>query len=221
MIMALVRKELRELLPLAALALVAQFIVISTAMHLGFRVITKVQPGIPFLDGDVIWNAFFVAGVFAVAAGLRQTMWESARGTFQFLLHRPVNRETIFAVKLAVGSAASALVLVVPLGLYSVWAATPGTHASPFFWPMSFWAWQLCLEMLPLYLGIFLSGLRPARWYGSRFIPFAASAAFVQIVMWSLGMRFSWQVASVATSLVIDAALVVAILYVAKSRDFS
>ena len=103
MIIALVRKELRELLPLILLALLAQLVVVTAAMGISVGLVDQPAQVIPFVGRDIIWYTIVVAGLLAVAAGLRQTMWESAQGTFQFLLHRPVSRQTIFVTKLAVG----------------------------------------------------------------------------------------------------------------------
>jgi hypothetical protein len=220
MIMALARKELRELLPLIILALLAQLVVVTAAMGISVGLLDQPAQVIPFVGRDIIWYTIVVAGLLAVAAGLRQTMWESAQGTFQLLLHRPVSRQTIFGTKLAVGAAASVLVLALPVSAYALWAATPGTHASPFYWSMSAWTWQLSVEMPLLYLGAFISGLRSARWYGSRFLPVAG--AFVVLVLISaLGLAFSRYVAAITTSFAVDAALVLVIIYIAKSRDFS
>ena len=36
-----------------------------------------------------------VSGLFAVVLGFRQSAWEEWRGTFQFLLHRPVRRDVV------------------------------------------------------------------------------------------------------------------------------
>jgi hypothetical protein len=220
MIMALARKELRELLPLIILALLAQIVIVTAAMDIPVGLIEQQYQVIPFVGRDIIWYTIVVAAVVAMGAALRQTMWESGQGTFQFLLHRPVSRQAIFCIKLAVGVAVTVLVLALPLLWYALWAATPGTHASPFFWSMSAWAWQLCLGMPLLYLGAFLSGLRPARWYGSRFLP-TAGAALMLFVTAGLGVAFSWYALATMSSLAVGVALVLTIIHVANARDFS
>ena len=40
---------------------------------------------------------------------------------------------------------------------------------------MTAWAWQLWLCMPLVYLGAFLSGIRPARWFGTRLMPLVAA----------------------------------------------
>ena len=58
----------------------------------------------------------------------------------------------------------------------AVWAATPGTHASPFEWSMTVPIWIGWFAMTILYLGAFHTVVRPGRWYRSRLLPLAASA---------------------------------------------
>ncbi|HEY4311005.1 MAG TPA: hypothetical protein VGN12_16255 [Pirellulales bacterium] len=223
MIVPLVRKEARELLPLFALAALVQLVLLVSAMGWLPKTVNIVgEPtNIPFYnplaDGDVIFLFIFVGFAFAVLCGLWQTLSELMRGTFHFLLHRPLARSRIFGVKLAVGATACLLLTVLPILGYAVWAATPGTHASPFFWSLTGRAWLLCLGIVVIYLATFLSGLRPARWYGSRFWP-VALALFSAYVLH--GMPLAWLITAGALT-AIGALYVVAILHVAYARDFS
>jgi ABC-type transport system involved in multi-copper enzyme maturation permease subunit len=221
MIMALVRKELRELLPLLALASLLQMYLLGcatgnvpeTANVLGeLRTIPFYNP----FDGRT-GAMITVGGAFAILVGLWQTVSELARGTFHFLLHRPLPRTTIFGVKLSVGAAASLAVTALPLLACALWAATPGTHPSPFFWSLTGRAWPACLAIVLLYLAAFLSGLRPARWYASRFWP-VPLALFVVVPLTT--MPTNW-VFKVVPLVVIGLAYAWAILHVACARDFS
>src|SRR4029079_19201373 len=97
--------------------------------------------------------------------GLRQTAWELGQGTYFFLLHRPLPRTRVFALKLFVGG-----ILVVTFGallilIYAMWAATPGHISAPFDWRMTGSAWNLWLTTPLVYVGAFLSGVPPARWF--------------------------------------------------------
>src|SRR5262245_51968210 len=100
---ALARKELREVFGIAAAALAAYLALVVSLM--GARVFDWV-PGMPRGTREVPFSggflAFFtlVSVVFAVALGFRQSAWESARGTYLFLLHHPLRRETVFLTKL-------------------------------------------------------------------------------------------------------------------------
>jgi hypothetical protein len=118
--------------------------------------------------------------------GLKQTAWESAYNTYHFLLHRPVSRKFIVATKLAVGA-----VLVLALGsltilAYATWAAGTGNSPTPFYWSMTANAWQILAALLLVYLGAFLSGIRPARWFGTRLAPLVSGIAVALLVAWSL-----------------------------------
>ena len=187
---------------------------------LGLLRIGQFNNPIPFATDSVSHLFFIVAGTAAVALGLWQTMLESSRGTFQVLLHGPVRRGAIFGAKLAVGIAVCLLVTCLPLLFYALWAATPGKHASPFHWSMTSWAWELCLQLPLLYLGAFLSGLRPARLLGSRFFPLAASLLALlamEIVAVGLGLPL----VAMIPGLLLETVFVMVILYVAATRDYS
>lgn len=193
---ALAWKELREVLGITAIALAAYMMLVASLM--GARVFDWF-PGMPrgtekspFVGGEFTFFFTTVSVLFAVALGFRQSAWESSRGTYLFLLHRPVRREAIFQLKLAMGAAAFVLCASVPILLYGAWAASPGHHASPFEWSMTKDTWQLVLEIPLLYLGAFLSGLRPARWFGTRLLPLFSAVMIVLLVdmipwWWPLG----------------------------------
>jgi hypothetical protein len=92
----------------------------------------------------------------------------------------------------------------------------PGFHAGPFEWSMSAPAWQL-FSLIPLvYLGAFLSGLRPSRWFGTRLLPLATSLALLtlisQLAGWMLGLSLS---------LALGGFLVANIRFVAQVRDYA
>lgn len=217
MLKALAWKEFRELLPLVAVALVAQFYFVSTAAGVHLALLVRNRGTIPFVgDGYATW-LIVVAGLAGVAFGLWQTLRESSRGTYQYLLHRPMRRDTIFGAKLLVGGAAVAMVAFLPMLVYALWAGAPGTHASPFQWSMTTEAWQDCLQVPVLYLGAFVSGLRPARWFGSRLFPLAGTA----LVLLVLEALPGWQWTSLVVCLGVDACLVLVIFYVAHQRDYS
>ncbi len=218
---ALVRKELREVVGITALALAGYVMLVASLM--GARVFDWF-PGmprgtneVPFVGSEFIVFFTIVSVLFAVALGFRQSAWESSRGTFLFLLHRPLRRETIFLLKLAVGMGVLVLCMSLPIVLYGLWAATPGRHPSPFVWSMSEPAWQILLETPLLYLGAFLSGLRPARWFGTRLLPLCAVAAIMPLVdavpwWWSLGLPLTLLVCGLLTA---------NICYVARERDYA
>jgi hypothetical protein len=229
MLKALVRKELRELLPIMVVAALAQLVVIlaGTGVQLGFvSSLLSVSGGmnagvIPFVSDETTTQLFLVVGACAIGVGLWQTMRESAQGTFTFLLHRPVLREVALGAKLILGIVFCLLLILLPLLYYACWAARPGTHASPFLWSMTARFWPICACLPLVYLGAFLSGLRPARWFGSRFLPLLAGAIVAGIcAMMMYGIQsITWLLLIVA--IVVEIGYLLAIWYVATNRDYS
>ncbi|MBL9124810.1 MAG: hypothetical protein JNG90_14325 [Planctomycetaceae bacterium] len=219
MIRAIVLKELRSLAPLAVLAGLIELYLVCILIGLPLPFFRRAEETIPFVADPYCWWVLAVAGIFGAVAGLWQTLWESARGTYQFLLHRPLERHWLFAAKLATGALLTWLMAGVPLLLYALWAATPGTHAGPFEWSMSRWAWDAWLALPLFYLGGFLSGLRSARIFGSRLWPLAGTAVLFPIVVllslaWSPGL--APVVCGAAAAFTLGA-----IFWVARTRDFS
>lgn len=217
MLKALALKELRETIGIAAVALIlfAYFVIVAIGVTLlpwdyGY------EDSIPFVAGPVKMNFTLVAGLLAIALGFRQTTWETAFGSAQFLLHRPVARWRLVGVKLAVGAAVLMLSSALPILVYALWAATPGTHASPFEWSMTIPFWQMPVVMTIVYLGSFLSGIRPARWVGTRLAPLA-SAAFLASVVTLLPCAWGW---SLLLVLAVDGLLIASVFFAIQTRDF-
>jgi len=216
----LVRKELREVLGIAAVALGAYLVLVASL--LGTKVFAWV-PGlhgteeVPFVSGGFTGLFTLVTAVFAAALGFRQSAWESARGTYLFLLHRPVPRDAIFLTKLATGIVVLVVCASVPVVLYTWWAAVPGHHPSPFAWSMTGEAWRLVFLMPLLYLGAFLSGIRPARWLGTRLLPLAAALLFLVL----LSVIPYWWLLGLPLALVLYLLLVANVCFVARVRDYA
>jgi hypothetical protein len=224
MIRALALKELRETAGFAVLATLAYLSIVAgmVGMQPFARVLRKQSSGVPFVDTEVLQLFTIVAIAFTLVLGFRQAAWEANQGTYQYLLHRPLRRSAIFLTKLIVGMFVFILCTAVPLLLYALWAATPGTHPSPFEWAMTEPAWRFCLGMPLVYLGAFLSGLRPGRWYGTRLLPLIGAGALtallllfptVALIRWPSSIFF-------AALIVMYGLLVAAICYVAEARDY-
>jgi hypothetical protein len=218
MLRRLVLKELRETAWIGGVALVISLWVAVYAM--GFDVLNWINRGVgarvPFVQSAAPGFFVLVSLLLAVGLGLRQTLGESVGGTWPFLLHRPIGRAWLIGAKLAVGLGLYLVCSAVPILLYAIWAATPGTHASPFAWWMTGPWWIACVSITALYFGAFLSGLRPGRWVGSRLLPLAAPAGLALLMTRS---SLWWSVAPVAAPL-LDVVLVAVILHVACTRDY-
>lgn len=216
MLKALVIKELRESAGIVALA------VLGAIYMFGELTATPVVPWqggststYPFV-GD--WLGFYyciVVGGLAVALGLRQAAWELGQGTYFFLLHRPLPRKRVFALKLLVGGILALTFGALLILIYAVWAAKPGHISAPFDWRMTGWAWNLWLTTPLVYVGAFLSGIRPARWFGSRLAPLLAAIGVAVAVTY-----VPWFWLAAAISVLGTVAGLVVVLYYVQSRDY-
>jgi hypothetical protein len=226
MVMALVRKELRETRAFAALALAMYLLylskltgTLSPVLTSLFRLVPGMSaevPDVPFVDGNFLTILFFIGVALAITLGFRQSAWEPNQGTALYLLHLPLARHTIFLTKLSTGVGILLVCTVLPILIYATWAALPRTHAGPFEWSMTNEAFHIWLSMPLAYLGAFASGIRPARWFGSRLLPLLA----VAIPGIYLNLLPHWWLIAFPSLLVVAAILVSDILWEAETRDF-
>jgi hypothetical protein len=212
---AIVLKEVRENAWMAAVALAAYALVLVTLTGFDFWTMRwyPVQQ-IPFQDVRFLIWSIIISAVFGTLLGIRQSWWESVRGTSVFLLHRPIARRAVFATKLATGAALFLSATGLPLLVYALWADRPGTHASPFYWSMTATCWLYWLAMTAVYAAAFLTGLRDARWFGSRLFPLVSVAlplALLSEMPWTAGLLIA---------ICADVLLVYAILWVGVDREY-
>jgi hypothetical protein len=213
---AIVIKELRETAWIVLLA--AGAFAYSMLSLVGYGLLTGSSArvtSIPFVDGRFLTDFEEIAAAFAIVLALRQSAWESLRGTSVFLLWRPMARGRIFAVKMTVGLGLLLGTSGLALLAYALWAATPGKHASPFYWSMTIDSAAMWLTMTAVYLGGFAAGIRPGRLFGSRPLPLIA--AVVPFAIASIGLP---PLLRIATVLAVDGLGLAAIHYVVRSRDY-
>lgn len=219
---ALAIKELREASTFTVVALLAYaWLVASETGWMGWMLSSGQPERMPFVgrygNDSFEWFFILISLCFCVAMGLRQTVGESISGTYPLLLHRPLPWSVILGVKLAVGLALYAVCAALPILAYGLWAALPGTHPAPFQWSMTEPAWVCWLVMPLMYLGAFLTGIRPGRWFGTRLLPLL-SACLVCYVLGMCGAELSlWYLTGFLAAW---PAWIVAILWVARTRDF-
>jgi ABC-type transport system involved in multi-copper enzyme maturation permease subunit len=226
MVLAIVRKELHETRLFAALAIGVYLIFLSALTGKWGRSLWFVLELLPWLDmqavdvpfvQDQFINMFiFIGVILAIALGFRQSAWESSQGTALYLLHLPLGRRSIYLTKLATGITLLLSCTILPILIYGSWAALPGTHAGPFEWSMTGPAFHVWLLMPLAYLGAFASGIRPARWFGSRLLPLLATA----IPAIFLCLLPHWWLIAFPLLLLVGAILVSNILWVAETRDY-
>jgi hypothetical protein len=175
---------------------------------------------IPFVDDGTAGYICFISVLMAIGLGLRQTLGESVHGTYPFLFHRPATRCWLIGMKLLVGMAVYMIAAAVPILIYGLWAATPGSHASPFYWWMTAQTWVTCFCVTAIYLTAFLTGLRPGRWYRSRLLPLAGGLVvfcFVLFGITSTLISIEWGIVLAAAA---DLWLIGVILFAARTRDY-
>ncbi len=221
MFRALMLKELRETGWIALVGLAVQLAFVANCC--GYAVVpfwgSRPNPyEVPFLDETLLVPFSFISIALAVALGLRQTAFESRGGTWLFLLHRPASMRRVLAAKLAVGGGLYLICGLIAILSYVAWAATPGHHASPFFWWMTANTWYAWGLIAMAYLVAFLAGIRPARWFGTRLLPLAAGWLFAALP--AIALHFS-ALLGIAVFLLVAAWLVGLVLFAARSRDFS
>lgn len=217
MFRALLYKELRETLWIGGLALLAYLNLVSGRIGVGVLPwSSRGDSQIPFASNSFLLTFAVISSFLAISLGFRQSLGESLRGTWSFLLHRPVTARRLMAAKLATGMLVYLSCAALPILLYAWWAATPGHHASPFEWSMTLWSWQAWLSCTAVYLGAFLSGIRSARWYGSRLCPLLGMGLVLVAIQ---ALPWWWWLGTTAL-LLLDACLIACILAVAQTRDY-
>jgi len=131
MLKALAIKELRESLGIVALAVLGLGYVLLGLI--GVAVLPwqyAQQPYFPFSAGAYHSGLMFCLAALAVLLGFRQTAWELHNNTFAFLLHKPLPRGIVFAVKLVLGAILLLVINALFIGVYGWWAATPGNQST-------------------------------------------------------------------------------------------
>jgi hypothetical protein len=213
-IRAMAKKELRETAGIVVLAMLTYLALVGRAVE-AYQIFNDSFEAIPFVSGDFDEYYVVLTSVFALALGWRQSGWEGLRGTYVFLLHRPATRTAMITTKVATGLALLLALGVWPILIYALWASTPGKHASPFEWSMTVPAWSHWMAAPVLYLGAFLTGLRSARWFGTKLLPLVAAGSCYYAFSF---FESPW---AVSTSVAIVGGLFFwAILQVATRRDY-
>ena len=195
----LIWKELRENLKLAVLGFVVVTLLLFTVWRDYNQTLEQVRTGT--MAGDVftrlqpLSSAFFLAGaawfcaVFGLLLGWTQIFHERHRDLWAYLVHRPICRTDIFLGKVAAGLSIYFLAAGLPLGFFIVWAAVPGHVAAPFEWHMLSPVAANFIAGIAYYLAGMLTGLRQARWYGSRGLGLGAALLLTALI---IGAAQTW-----------------------------
>lgn len=177
-----------------------------------------IQSPAPMSSANQWFVLFLAAG--AVGLALQQTIPESNRQTWLFLLHRPLDRRVFPLAKWVAGMAGWCVLALVPFVAYLIWAAGEGRHASPFVWEYTYAWWQTIAGISLLYSGAFLAGLRPARWWGTRLFPVVATSVWMALC-WQMTVAGGWGCTALVTgTLLLHAWLLKIVLDEAAERDY-
>ena len=179
-------KEFRQLLPIVIVGLLLVVNMVFELVGIGLLGMSQYRPSnVPFYNHATNVELPLLGCLIAGLTGFWQTIAESVRDTWLFLLHRPVSRRKIMLAKLASGMLLVWLITGLPMLVYLLWAVTPGNVAAPFMWESTIPFTTNWLALSIVYLGCFLAGLRKARWYGTRLLPVVTTAATALLLIFS------------------------------------
>jgi len=173
----LIQKDLRENLKIALLGLLIfsllllqayQSCISSSANLAAGRWSGQTDSLQPLLASNLLTDASFFCILFGAILGWLQTRNEAHRDLWAFLIHRPVTRAEIFWSKTMAGLCLYIFGAGLPLLILVLVVRMPGHVAAPFEWAMVLPLVSIFLSGVAYYFAGLLTGLRQARWYGSR-----------------------------------------------------
>ncbi|MGA2502392.1 MAG: hypothetical protein ABSH20_32020, partial [Tepidisphaeraceae bacterium] len=207
--LAMFRKDLRELAKWAALILVGMAAAIALGRWGAYRYM---------LSGECNATSSIGCAAGGLLLGLMATVFEARRDAWGFLIHRPARRRSLFA-----GKALAAIVLLwlaagIPLAVSLWWESSPNRRVAPFAWSMGLGNLaDLLGGTVYVFCGMVI-GVREAKWYGSRVLPVAGGllASAVTYVFPDF-----LPVAAVVLAILVIAALAAWGVFVAGGQDGS
>jgi hypothetical protein len=215
---SLIRKELIEASAVAALPTVVYLIIIGVENH-NFHYLEDYyisDQWATLFTRDIYPLGLVVPTFFAGILGLVQTVSESVRGTWGYLLHLPPARRQVIQAKLVCGLATYLACSGLFLAACVLLALRRQTIIRPLEWWMISPIAQCIVSGVLIYLGAFLTGLRPARWYGSRLLPLVGVTALWGVLLFMP----NWWVYGILSLLLLCAILIAMIFHVAMTRDY-
>lgn len=229
MIRALLIKEFWDVRGMVAMAALAYAILLANMMGMPFFEWVPHIPKstLPF-PGYAVGLLAFYGAFFAAAFGLLQGWTDHQGQRWLFVLPQPIRRSHLILAKLAIGLGIWLLMTLLALALSVLIAVAPSIIPAPFEW----WMLQENSEFLLLaptcYLGGFLSGLRPASWFGTRLFPLIGAIAmfyldwiFVSLLNLVHSMSFAEAfLCHVLFYSLANLGIVLTILEIARKRDY-
>lgn len=140
-----------------------------------------------FADTNIV-----AAPLFATVLGFLQVLPELRRDRWAFLVHRPMTRVELLWGKAAAGLALYLAATLIPYLLSIHWLVRHVTLIVPFHWRMLLPNLSDIFTGTLFYFTALLVSIRPARWYGSRWLPLAAALQITVIGMMLLTSAWSY-----------------------------
>lgn len=173
----LILKELREQFKVAAVALAVltallllSFASYGAKLHQGIRSMATLSGESlqPLMNSELLVQVAVFCALFGVLLGWLQIRAEKHPDLWAFLVHRPVPRSVILRSKVIAGLLLYTVAAGVPMLVWVLVLAIPGTVAAPFEWSMALPSVAIFFSGVVYYFAGLLTGLRRARWYASR-----------------------------------------------------
>lgn len=169
------------------------------------------------LEDEFVYLFLTISVVLAIVMGLVQCLAEDFQRTWRYVLAFPGGWPRIVKLKLACGAAVwlawSVGSIVICLIVIAFDHGPPGETYGRMFDPML----RILFSVPIVYLGAFLTALRPAHWIFSRLMPLGGV-----LLCWFLLLYLpSWWVLAPMVTVSFSAVLEGIMFHVAASRDFA
>ena len=163
--LAMFRKDLRELAKWAVLILLGMAAVIVFVRGAGHSYSRYM------LSANANATSSIGCAVGGLLLGLMATVLEARRDSWGFLIHRPTTRQRLFAGKALAATVLLWLSAGIPLAASLWWESSPNRRITPFAWSMGLGNLaDLLAGTVYVFCGMVI-GIRGAKWYGSRVLP--------------------------------------------------
>ena len=116
-------------------------------------------------------GVIIASGLFAVALGLLQSLFDLRPDARAFLLHRPIAARDIFRGKLAAGFVAHTLAWAIPLLLAAIYLESIGPERLPVTWSNVILPAMCCGVSFLFHPAGMWMACREARWLGTKCLP--------------------------------------------------
>lgn len=166
----LIKKEIREnmIFMIIGFTLNIYLIISIVNSELSFMPYFYFTRSIPILDYNFLNYFSIISFSFAAIIGFNQTIAEEVRGTYLFLLSKPLKRRTIFFIKALTALIMYFIISLIPALVMIYLSAKLKYFYAPFRLYMCYNILLLCFFGVIAYLGAFYTGVNSGRWFGTK-----------------------------------------------------